>query len=86
MKTTLLLMAQYDSKPVISVEVVCRDFFQHLTPEKFVRKCSLGEINIPVIRMEASQKCTKAIHLEDLATYLDSRRAAAIKEAAQLQA
>jgi len=73
-------MAQYDSRAVIPVDVVCRDYFQHLTPEKFVRKCSAGEISIPLIRMEGSQKCAKGIHLQDLADYLDARRAAAIKE------
>jgi hypothetical protein len=73
-------MAQYDSRAVIPVDVVCRDYFQHLTPENFVRKCSAGEISIPLIRMEGSQKCAKGIHLQDLADYLDARRAAAIKE------
>ena len=86
MKTSLLLMAQYDARAVIPVDVVCRDYFQHLTPEKFVRKCSAGEINIPLMRMEGSQKCAKGIHLQDLADYLDVRRAAAVKEAQQLAA
>lgn len=86
MKTSLLLMAQYDSQAVIPVDVVCRDYFQHLTPEKFVRKCSAGEIRIPLMRMEASQKCAKGVHLQDLADYLDDRRKAAIKEAQQLAA
>ncbi len=84
MKTSLLLMAQYDSKAVIPIDVVCRDYFQHLTPEKFVRKCSAGEIKIPLMRMEGSQKCAKGIHLQDLADYLDVRREAAIKEVKQL--
>ena len=79
-------MAQYDSRAVIPVDVVCRDYVQHLTPEKFVRKCSAGEISIPLIRMEGSQKCAKGIHLQDLADYLDARRAAAIKEAQQFAA
>jgi hypothetical protein len=35
--------------------------------------------------MEASQKCAKGVHINDLATYLDERRAAAIKECRQLQ-
>ena len=82
----MLLMAQYDAKAVIPVDDVCRDYFQHLTPEKFVRKCSAGEIKIPLMRMENSQKCAKGIHLQDLADYLDVRREAAIKEANQLAA
>jgi Pyocin activator protein PrtN len=80
MKTALLLMAQYDCRAMIPVDIVCRDYFQHLTPEKFIRKCSLGEIKIPLMRMEGSQKCAKGVHLQDLADYLDGRRTAAIKE------
>lgn len=86
MKTSLLLMAQYDARAVIPVDLVCRDYFQHLTPEKFVRKVSAGEIKIPLMRMEGSQKCAKGVHLQDLADYLDARREAAIKEARQLAA
>lgn len=86
MKTLLLLMAQYDARAVLPVELVCRDYFSHLTPEKFVRKCSAGEIGLPLIRMEASQKCAKGVHLHDLANYLDQRRQAALKEAQQLAA
>jgi hypothetical protein len=84
MNTAFLLMAQYNGKAVIPVDAVCRDYFSHLTPEKFVRKCGSGEIRIPLVRMETSQKCAKGVHLQDLADYLDMRRAAAIKECQQL--
>lgn len=84
MNTAFLLMAQYNGSAIIPVEKVCKDYFSHLTPEKFVRKVSLGEITIPLVRMEHSQKCAKGIHLQDLANYLDERRAAAIKEIRQL--
>lgn len=85
MNTAWLLMAQYGGKPVIPVEDVCRDFFTHLSPDKFVRKVSAGEIAIPLVRMEAtSQKCAKGVHLTDLAAYLDARREAALKECRQL--
>jgi len=77
-------MAQYDAKAVIPVDDVVRDYFPHLSSDKFVRKVSAGEINIPLIRMEGSQKCAKGVHLQDLADYLDARRAAAKKEADQL--
>jgi len=78
-------MAQYDAQVVIPVGLVVRDYFSHLAVEKFVRKVSLGEINLPLIRIEAgSQKCAKGVHIEDLAVYLDTRRAAAVKEAKQL--
>jgi hypothetical protein len=84
MKTAMLLMAQYDSRAVIPAELVCRDYFPHLSLEKFIRKVSSGEIALPLIRMEASQKAAKGVHLQDLSDYLDARRAEAQKEALQL--
>jgi len=83
--TAFLLMAQYDAQAVIPVTVVVRDYFPHLTVEKFVRKVSMGDINIPLVRIEPnSQKAAKGVHLTDLAMYIDCRRAAAIKEISQL--
>lgn len=84
MNTTFMLMAMYSGRPVIPVEDVARDFFE-LSTDKFIRKVSAGTIAIPLIRMEASQKCAKGVHINDLASYLDERRAAAIKECRQLQ-
>ncbi len=74
MKTVFLLMAQYDARAVIPIENLCRDFFSHLTVEKFLRKVANGEINIPVMKMEVSQKAAKGVHLADLAAYIDARR------------
>lgn len=82
--TPFLLFAQYGGKAVIPVEDVCRDYFSHLTPDKFLRKVSSGEIPLPVVRAETSQKCQKGVHLQDLADYIDVRRAAALKEFEQL--
>lgn len=82
--TSFLLFAQYGGKAVIPVEDVCRDYFNHLTPDKFLRKVGAGEIAIPVVRAETSQKCQKGIYLQDLANYLDTRREAALKEFRQL--
>lgn len=85
MNTAMLLMVQYNAAATIPVATVVTDYFPHLTTDKFVRKVSAGEINIPLIRIEAgSQKAAKSIHLADLAAYLDIRRAAAQKEANQL--
>ena len=80
MNTAFLLMAQYAGRAIIPVDAVCRDYFCHLTPEKFLRKVGAGEIEIPLVRMEASQKAAKGVHLQDLATYLDKRRDAATRE------
>ncbi|HDR9065530.1 TPA: pyocin activator PrtN family protein [Burkholderia contaminans] len=84
MNTAFLLMAQYNARAVIPVDEVCRDYFPHLSTDKLIRKTSSGEIRIPLMRMEGSQKCAKGVHLQDLADYLDTRREAARKELAQL--
>jgi hypothetical protein len=80
LNTIFLLMAQYNARVIIPLEEVCRDYFSHLTPEKFLRKVSIGEIQIPIVKIECSQKSAKGIHLNDLAEYLDRRRAEAMKE------
>jgi hypothetical protein len=82
--TSFLLFAQYGGRAIIPIDVVCRDYFSHLTPSKFLRKVAAGEIAIPLVRSEASQKCHKGIHIADLAIYLDQRREAALKEFRQL--
>ncbi len=82
--TSFLLFAQYGGRAVIPVEDVCRDYFNHLTPDKFLRKVGTGEIALPVVRAETSQKCQKGVYLQDLADYLDQRREAALKEFRQL--
>ena len=84
LNTAFLLMAQYGGKAIIPVEEVCRDYFSHLDPAKFIRKVGAGEIEIPMVRMENSQKCAKGIHLQDLADYLDARRETALREYRQL--
>lgn len=86
MNTSFLLMAQYGAQAVIPVATVVRDYFGHLTTDKFLRKVAIGEINIPLLRIEAGsqKKAAKGVHLTDLASYLDDRRAAAVKEAKQL--
>lgn len=85
MNTSFLLMAQYNALAVIPVATVVKDYFPHLSTDKFLRKVAIGEINIPLLRIESgSQKAAKGVHLSDLAKYLDDRRAAAVKEARQL--
>ena len=85
MNTAFLLMAQYSAQAIIPVDLVVRDYFPHLSTDKFVRKVSVGDINIPMVRIEGStQKSAKGIHIGDLANYIDARREAAQKEAKQL--
>jgi hypothetical protein len=84
-KTSLALMAQYDGLVVIPIEWVCRDYFRHLTVEKLLRKVLAGEISLPVVRIESSQKCAKGVHVGDLAAYIDRQAEAARKECEQLK-
>lgn len=82
--TAFLIVLQYGGKSIIPVDDVCRDYFSHLSPVKFLLKISQGEIKIPIVRVEDSQKCQKGVHLQDLAVYIDERRDAALKEFRQL--
>jgi hypothetical protein len=69
---------------VVPLEQVCRDFFGHLSVEKLLRKALRGDIALPIVRIERSQKAQRGVHLADLADYIEKRRAAAIKECRQL--
>lgn len=84
MNTAFILMAQYGPRAVIPVDLVCRDYFSHLTPEALIRKVSTGELALPLVRIEASAKCAKGVGLMDLAGYLDRQIEAARKECRQL--
>lgn len=83
MNTAFLLMAQYQTA-IIPAEKVARDYFQ-LTTDKFIRKTLAGDIQLPLVRMEQSQKSARGVHLADLAAYLDKQRAAALKVAGMRQ-
>jgi len=82
--TLFLLMAQYNGRTVVPIDQVCRDFFGHLTVDKLLRKTLRGDIALPIVRIETSQKAQRGVHLVDLAAYIDKRRAAAVKERDQL--
>ena len=85
LSTVFLLMAQYNGKAIIPLDEVRRDFFSHLTLPKFLRKLSSGEIALPLMRIETSQKCAKGVHLQDLADYLDKRRQMAQREFSKMR-
>ncbi len=82
--TLFLLMAQYGGRTVVPLEQVCKDSFGHLSVEKLLRKALRGDIALPIVRIERSQKAQRGVHLADLADYIEKRRAAAIKECRQL--
>lgn len=74
MNTQFLLMAQYEGATMIPADRVREDFFPHLTRPKFLRKIADGDIKLPLVQMEASQKSAKGVDIRDLATYYDERR------------
>ncbi|RWP58163.1 pyocin activator PrtN family protein [Mesorhizobium sp.] len=80
LNTLFLLMAQYEGRVIVPAETVCKDYFPHLTLTKFLRKVSIGEIELPLTRAERSQKSARGVHLQDLASYLDKRREIALSE------
>ena len=85
MNTLFLLMAQYNGQAIVPLAKVCEDYFSHLTPEKLLRKVLAGEIDLPITRIEGSQKAAKGVHLQDLASYLDEQRRRAVIENDKLQ-
>lgn len=80
MKTLFLLMAQYDGQVIIPVERLCSDYFTHLTPENLKMKVAAGQIDLPLIKIEQSQKSARGVHVSDLADYLDALRSSAKAE------
>lgn len=73
MNTAFLLLAQYDGMAIIPLDRVCCDYFSHLTPEKLKMKIAAGDIDLPLVAIEKSQKAARGIHLNDLAAYLDAQ-------------
>jgi hypothetical protein len=82
--TAFLLMAQYGGAAVIPLEIIRRDYFGHLTTTKLLRKVLAGELKLPIVRIENSQKAVRGVHLQDLADYIDQQREKAQKEVRQL--
>lgn len=60
-------------------ERVCTDYFPHLSVEKLKGKTARGESRLPHISIEKSQKSARGVHIGDLASYIDVRRAEAMK-------
>jgi hypothetical protein len=85
MNTAFILLAQYGARAVIPLDQVCRDYFPHLKTDKLLAKINAGEIALPVVRIEGSQKSSKGVTVQALAEYIDERAAAANKERDQLR-
>lgn len=84
MNTVFILMAEFGARAVIPIDEVRKSYFSHLELDKLLRKISLGEIALPLVRIEKSAKSAKGVYLMDLANYIDQRRAEAQKEFEQM--
>lgn len=80
MNTLFLLMAQYGGQAIIPLDRLCLDYFSHLTPEKMKRKVALGDIDLPLVQLESSQKSARGVHVRDLAQYLDAQHQVALSD------
>lgn len=82
--TFAVLREQYGPRVIIPLDRVREDFFDGMSQEHLLRRISEGKLDLPVVRIDASQKAAKGVALVDLAAYLDRRIAAARKECRQL--
>ncbi|MBB5543322.1 Pyocin activator protein PrtN [Paraburkholderia fungorum] len=85
MNTVFSLMARSGAQVIVPFDIVCRHFFATLTSPNLRRKVASADIPLPLVRMEVDcKKAAQGVHLQDLANYIDERRAAAVKERNQL--
>lgn len=82
--TIAILREQYGPRVIIPLDRVREDFFDGMSQEHLLRRISEGKLDLPVVRIDASQKAAKGVALVDLAAYLDRRIEAARKECRQL--
>jgi hypothetical protein len=81
--TLFLLMRSITGKPRRHW-IRCAVTSSDTSVEKLLCKALRGDIALPIVRVETSQKAQRGVHLVDLAAYIDKRRAAAVKECHQL--
>ena len=82
--TFATLREHYGPRVIIPLDRVREDFFDGMSQEHLLRRISEGKLDLPVVRIDASQKAAKGVALTDLAAYLDRRIELARKECRQL--
>ncbi|MGO4910287.1 pyocin activator PrtN family protein [Pseudorhodobacter sp. W20_MBD10_FR17] len=83
MKTLFLLMARYEARPFLPIDLVREDFFDGMSRKVFLSKLESGEIRLPLTRLDEGQKAVKGIVIQDLAIFLDACSSTARKELAR---
>ncbi len=73
MNSTLwMLQGRYEYMPIIPAKKVAQDFFG-IEERAFLRKVDSGDIDLPIVKLERSQKALKGVHIKDLAELIDRR-------------
>lgn len=78
MTTYETLPAYFGGSPIITLEQAAN--FWSYKADTLAAKIDDGTIRLPYFRMEDGQKAKKQVHLMDLASLIDARRADAVEE------
>ncbi len=81
MQTIFMLMSRYDTRVMIPLDVVRKDFFPELSLNLLKTKTENGEVPLVVTRLGPSQKSSRMVHVKDLADFLDDQAKKARAEA-----
>lgn len=75
MSTSNTLTALYLTygTPLIPLSQVCEDLFG-LSYKKALEKAAIGELGVPIVRLNESRKCPPCVHVADLAEKIDTER------------
>jgi len=72
MKTSLLLMAQYE-KTAIPLEEICETYFA-CSRHTAIQKAKSASLPIPAFQVGTGQKSPWFVHVDDLAKLIDKQR------------
>lgn len=77
MNTAMLLAARFES-PTIPLDAIAEEFFG-LSPAKAQRYAGENSLPVPAIRLANSVRSPWLVHIDDLASHIDTQRKAAKK-------
>jgi len=77
-KTEILLLMQFES-PTIPLEEIC-ELYLSLSKATAKQRAKAGTLPVPAFRLGESQKAPWLIHAQDLASFIDQKRAEAKRE------
>jgi hypothetical protein len=56
MNTAFMLLARYDGLAIIPLDLVAKDFFTHLTPQKLAGKIDQGEVKLRSFALKPARR------------------------------